>query len=143
MFLPAVTGFDLAFSNVCDARFSYPAIAQAQQMRYRSHIIEWRCRSYIRSSHLEELLVRSRNSLDDSTSYYQRRPLRIPCGSPNLLQFSVAKTVEKITIEKEKLRLRERAPILPSKRFEDKRTKTTRRAKNKKDLRRQPDADQD
>jgi len=61
----------------------------------------------------------------------------------NLLQFGVAKTIEKIIIEKEKLRPRERAPILPSKKFEDKRTKTTRRVKHKKDLRRQPDTEQD
>jgi hypothetical protein len=45
---------------------------------------------------------------------------------------TVAKKADKITIEKEKLRPRERAPILPSKKFEDKR----RREKHKKDLRR-------
>jgi len=53
----------------------------------------------------------------------------------------VAKTLEKITIEKEKLRPRERAPILPSKKIEDKRTKAARRVKHKKDLRRHPDQD--
>jgi hypothetical protein len=42
----------------------------------------------------------------------------------------------KITIEKEKLRPRERAPILPSKKFEDKRRREERREKHKKDLRR-------
>jgi hypothetical protein len=41
----------------------------------------------------------------------------------------------KITIEKEKLRPRERAPILPSKKFEDKRRREERREKHKKDLR--------
>jgi hypothetical protein len=48
--------------------------------------------------------------------------------------YNVAKKTDKIsiTIEKEKLRPRERAPILPSKKFEDKR----RREKHKKDLRR-------
>jgi hypothetical protein len=53
----------------------------------------------------------------------------------------VAKTLDKITIEKEKLRPRERAPILPSKKFEDKRTKVARRVKHKKDPRRDPDPD--
>ena len=46
---------------------------------------------------------------------------------------------DKITIEKEKLRPRERAPILPSKKFEDKKRKTERRAKHKKDSRRMID----
>jgi hypothetical protein len=44
----------------------------------------------------------------------------------------VAKKSDKMTIEKEKLRPRERAPILPTKKFEDKR----KREKHKKDLRR-------
>jgi hypothetical protein len=44
----------------------------------------------------------------------------------------VAKKTDKMTIEKEKLRPRERAPILPTKKFEDKR----KREKHKKDLRR-------
>jgi hypothetical protein len=44
----------------------------------------------------------------------------------------VAKKPDKMTIEKEKLRPRERAPILPTKKFEDKR----KREKHKKDLRR-------
>jgi hypothetical protein len=48
----------------------------------------------------------------------------------------VAKKVGKITIEKEKLRPRERAPIIPSKKFEDKRRRDDRRAKHKKDPRR-------
>ena len=43
----------------------------------------------------------------------------------------------KIVIEKEKLRVRERAPILPSKQIEDKRTKTLRHEKHKRDLRRE------
>ncbi|HEY6329720.1 MAG TPA: hypothetical protein VI756_10310 [Blastocatellia bacterium] len=43
------------------------------------------------------------------------------------------KKSEKIVIEKEKLRPRERAPILPSKQFEPKTQKTDRRAKHKKD----------
>jgi hypothetical protein len=42
----------------------------------------------------------------------------------------------KITIKKEDLRPRERAPILPSKAIEDKRKKAERREKHKKDLRR-------
>ena len=42
----------------------------------------------------------------------------------------------KITIEKEKLRPRERAPIIPSKKFEDKRRRDVERKKHKKDLRR-------
>jgi hypothetical protein len=53
----------------------------------------------------------------------------------------VAKTLEKITIEKEKLRPRERAPILPTKKFEDKRQKAARRTKHKKDPRRHQDPD--
>ena len=51
----------------------------------------------------------------------------------------VAKKADKIVIEKEKLRPRERAPILPTKKFEDKRRRDERRAKHKKDLRRQDD----
>jgi hypothetical protein len=50
----------------------------------------------------------------------------------------MAKKVE-IKIEKEKLRPRERAPILPTKKFEDKRRRSGRQAKHKKDLRRRPD----
>jgi hypothetical protein len=51
----------------------------------------------------------------------------------------MAKKITKITIEKEKLRPRERAPILPTKKFEDKRRRDERRVKHKKDLRRLPD----
>jgi hypothetical protein len=47
----------------------------------------------------------------------------------------VKKKLPKITIKKEKLRPRERAPILPSKKFEDKRTRDERRPKHKKDPR--------
>jgi len=39
-------------------------------------------------------------------------------------------------IEKEKLRPRDRAPIMPSKKFEDKRRREERREKHKKDPRR-------
>ena len=46
------------------------------------------------------------------------------------------KNTDKITIEKEKLRPRPRAPILPSKKFEDKRRREERREKHKKDIRR-------
>jgi hypothetical protein len=46
------------------------------------------------------------------------------------------KTIAKIKLEKEKLRLRERAPIRPSRLFEDKRRRGERHAKHKKDLRR-------
>ena len=46
---------------------------------------------------------------------------------------------DKIVIEKEKLRPRERAPIRPSRKIEDKKTKSERRIKHKKDLRRQND----
>ena len=45
------------------------------------------------------------------------------------------KKLPKITIKKEKLRPRERAPILPTKKFEDKRTRDERRPKYKKDPR--------
>jgi hypothetical protein len=51
----------------------------------------------------------------------------------------VAKKIDKITIEKEKLRPRERAPILPTRRIEDKRSREERRVKHKKDLRRAHD----
>ena len=50
------------------------------------------------------------------------------------------KKVDSIKIEKEKLRPRERAPIRPSVKIEDKKTKSRRRVKHKKDLRRQPDS---
>ncbi|MCI0487166.1 MAG: hypothetical protein L0229_11265 [Blastocatellia bacterium] len=53
----------------------------------------------------------------------------------------MAKKGDKITIEKEKLRPRERAPILPSKKIEDKKRKAERRVKHKKDPRRQTDED--
>jgi hypothetical protein len=49
----------------------------------------------------------------------------------------VPKKKAKIKIEKDKLRPRPRAPILPSKKFEDKR----RREKHKKDVRRMVDED--
>jgi hypothetical protein len=42
----------------------------------------------------------------------------------------------KIVIKKEKLRPKERAPIIPTKRIADKREKEERREKHKKDLRR-------
>jgi hypothetical protein len=50
----------------------------------------------------------------------------------------VAKKTTKITIEKEKLRPRERAPILPTRKIEDKRRREQ-REKHKKDLRRSVD----
>ncbi|MEK6287626.1 MAG: hypothetical protein AABO57_17925 [Acidobacteriota bacterium] len=46
------------------------------------------------------------------------------------------KKTDKITIEKDKFRPRPRAPILPSKKFEDKKSREDRRAKHKKDPRR-------
>jgi len=46
------------------------------------------------------------------------------------------KKTDKITIEKDKFRPRPRAPILPSKKFEDKRRRDERRKKHKKDPRR-------
>jgi hypothetical protein len=48
----------------------------------------------------------------------------------------VPKKQDKITIEKDKFRPRPRAPILPSKKFEDKKTREERREKHKKDPRR-------
>ncbi|HVG21735.1 MAG TPA: hypothetical protein VNI02_22055 [Blastocatellia bacterium] len=51
----------------------------------------------------------------------------------------MAKKTDKITIEKEKLRPRPRAPILPTKKFEDKRRRDERNEKHKKDLRRSVD----
>jgi hypothetical protein len=47
----------------------------------------------------------------------------------------VPKKQDKITIEKDKFRPRPRAPILPSKKFEDKKTREERREKHKKDPR--------
>jgi hypothetical protein len=49
------------------------------------------------------------------------------------------KKPDKITIEKEKFRPRPRAPILPTKKFEDKRRRDERREKHKKDPRRVED----
>jgi hypothetical protein len=49
----------------------------------------------------------------------------------------VPKKPKKLIIEKEKLRPRERAPIMPSKKFEDKRRREERIEKHKKNLRRQ------
>ena len=49
----------------------------------------------------------------------------------------MAKKPDKIIIKKDEIRPRERAPILPSKKFEDKRTRDERRPKHKKDPRRQ------
>ena len=46
------------------------------------------------------------------------------------------KKTDKITIEKDQLRPRPRAPILPTKKFEDKRRREERREKHKKDIRR-------
>jgi hypothetical protein len=46
------------------------------------------------------------------------------------------KKPDRITIEKEKFRPRPRAPILPTKKFEDKRRRDERREKHKKDPRR-------
>jgi hypothetical protein len=46
------------------------------------------------------------------------------------------KKTDTMTIEKEKLRPRQRAPILPSKKFEDKRLREQHREKHKKDIRR-------
>jgi len=51
----------------------------------------------------------------------------------------VPKKKDKITIEKDKFRPRPRAPILPSKKFEDKKTREERREKHKKDPRRVED----
>ena len=48
----------------------------------------------------------------------------------------MAKKPVKTIIKKEELRPRERAPILPTKKFEDKRTRDERRPKHKKDPRR-------
>jgi len=48
----------------------------------------------------------------------------------------VAKKEKKLIIEKEKLRPRERAPIMPSRKFEDKRRREERTEKHKKDPRR-------
>ena len=46
------------------------------------------------------------------------------------------KKSNKITIEKDKFRPRPRAPILPSKKFVDKKSRDERREKHKKDPRR-------
>ncbi|HVF89222.1 MAG TPA: hypothetical protein VNH22_04085 [Blastocatellia bacterium] len=51
----------------------------------------------------------------------------------------MAKKSEKITLEKEKLRPKERAPIMPTKHIEDKRTRNERQVKHKKDLRTLPE----
>lgn len=46
----------------------------------------------------------------------------------------MAKKLGKITIEKEKIRPKERAPIIPTRTIEDKRHKEGRRPKHKKNL---------
>ena len=51
----------------------------------------------------------------------------------------MAKKIDTIKIEKEKLRPRERAPIRPTRKIEDKKSKSERRIKYKKDPRRQID----
>ena len=51
----------------------------------------------------------------------------------------MAKKSDKITIKKDELRPKERAPILPTKKFEDKRNRSDRRSKHKKDIRREHD----
>jgi hypothetical protein len=61
-------------------------------------------------------------------------------ASDNLTRSSIMKRMPKkkkdiLTIEKDKLRPRPRAPILPSKKFEDKRRRDTRQPKHKKDFR--------
>jgi hypothetical protein len=62
---------------------------------------------------------------------------KILLGTPLVLERNeMPKKADKITIEKEKLRPRERAPILPTKKFEDKRRREERREKHKKNLRR-------
>jgi hypothetical protein len=58
-----------------------------------------------------------------------------------LREIELNKKPEKIKIKKESLRPRERAPILPSKKFEDKRAREQRRPKHKKDPRITPDED--
>jgi hypothetical protein len=45
------------------------------------------------------------------------------------------KKSDKITIDKDKIRPRPRAPILPSKKFEDKRRRDPRQEKHRKDFR--------
>lgn len=53
----------------------------------------------------------------------------------------MAKKDDKIKISKEDIRPRERAPILPTKKFEDKTRKTDRHAKHKKDPLRNTEGD--
>jgi hypothetical protein len=53
----------------------------------------------------------------------------------------LAKKLGKITIEKEKIRPKERAPIIPSRTIEDKRRKEARRPKHKKSLLRETSED--
>ena len=51
----------------------------------------------------------------------------------------MAKNTKKLKIEKALLRPKERAPIKPTKKFEDKSRKTDRKAKHKTNLKRVPD----
>src|SRR5262249_21363317 len=52
---------------------------------------------------------------------------------------AMPKKIDTIKNEKEKVRPRERAPIRPTRKIEDKKSKSERRVKYKKDLRRQSD----
>ena len=71
------------------------------------------------------------------TSYVRPSEAKAPDERTRLN--GVAKKPVKTTIKKEELRPRERAPILPTKKFEDKRTRDDRRPKHKKDPRVQGD----
>jgi hypothetical protein len=51
----------------------------------------------------------------------------------------VTKKPLKIKIAREKLRPKERAPVMPTKKIEDRRRKDERRPKHKTDLRRRPE----
>ena len=53
----------------------------------------------------------------------------------------MAKKVGSIKITKEEMRPRERAPIIPSKKIEDKKTKAARQVKHKRDPRRLAEED--
>ena len=64
-------------------------------------------------------------------------PRRMPdCAATRIIDSVPKKKTNKITIEKDKFRPRPRAPILPTKKFEDKSRRDERRAKHKKDPRR-------
>jgi hypothetical protein len=74
--------------------------------------------------------------LDEPTGFVREvGTSKRPGDAAGSIRLEMKKKLPKVTIKKDDLRPRERAPILPSKRFVDKRTRDERRPKYKKDPR--------